>query len=316
MWKSVSLTFPDSPGSHNSHGSVMPSWHIRTWIMAARPRTLWAAVAPVAVGSAMALDDGAAHLPAAVAALLGAVLIQIGANFANDYFDFAKGADNDERLGPLRVTQAGLARPRTMRIAIGLIFGLAVLTGAYLVGRAGWPIVILGLLSVVFGLLYTGGPYPLGYHGWGDLLVLVFFGPVAVGGTYYVQALTINTTVLLAGLSPGLFSVAILTVNNLRDMDSDRRSGKNTLPVRFGRSFARGEYVAVIALGSAIPALLHASFGSHPCAALTLVTPLFAIPLIRTVLKSRDGPALNITLAHTGKLLLLFAVLFSVGWLL
>jgi 1,4-dihydroxy-2-naphthoate octaprenyltransferase len=284
--------------------------------MAARPRTLWAAVAPVAVGSAMAVDDGAAHLPSAVTALVGAVLIQIGANIANDYFDFTKGADNDERLGPLRVTQAGLVQPRTMRIAIGLVFSLAVMTGAYLVWRAGWPVVIVGLLSVIFALLYTGGPYPLGYHGWGDLLVLVFFGPVAVGGTYYVQTLTINTPVLLAGLSPGLFSVAILTVNNLRDIDNDRRTGKNTLPVRFGRSFARAEYIAVITLGSALPALLHAAYGSHPFAALTLATPLFAVPIVRTVLTSRDGPTLNVALARTGKLLLLFAVLFSVGWLL
>ena len=199
---------------------------VQIWIMAARPKTLWAAVAPVAMGIAMAADAGGMHIPAALAALFGAVMIQIGTNLANDYFDYRKGTDQPGRLGPTRVTQAGLVTPHAMRIAITVTFSLAVVAGAYLVWRGGWPIVAVGLLSILFGFLYTAGPYPLGYNGLGDIFVLIFFGPVAVGGTYYVQTLDINTAVLIAGLAPGLFSVAILTVNNLRDIGTDAEAGK------------------------------------------------------------------------------------------
>jgi 1,4-dihydroxy-2-naphthoate octaprenyltransferase len=286
------------------------------WIQAARPKTLWAAVAPVLIGTAMAFEAGLGHWPSALAALAGALLIQIGTNFANDYFDYTKGADRYQRLGPTRVTQAGLVTPRAMRAAMTITFLLAVVVGSYLVWRGGWPIVIIGLLSILFGVLYTAGPYPLAYYGWGDIFVLIFFGPVAVGGTYYVQALSINETVLLAGLSPGLFSVAILTVNNLRDIESDARAGKKTLAVRFGRTFAHLEYLLAVLVASLLPVFLSLTTGSHRYAMITALVPLAAIPAIRGVFGKAEGRALNDILAATGKLLLLYSVLFSIGWLL
>ncbi|MBI3119171.1 MAG: 1,4-dihydroxy-2-naphthoate octaprenyltransferase, partial [Candidatus Hydrogenedentes bacterium] len=186
---------------------------LKTWLLAARPKTLWAGVSPVIIGSAMAWEAGAFHPAAALAALAGAVLIQIGANFANDYFDFIKGTDTAERVGPTRVTQAGLVTPRQMRNATALVLALAFLIGLYLASRGGWPILLIGLLSIAFAVLYTGGPFPLAYLGLGDLFVLIFFGLVAVSGTYYVQALQLPLAALLAGIAPGLFSTAILTVN-------------------------------------------------------------------------------------------------------
>lgn len=289
---------------------------IAVWVLAARPKTLWAAMAPVFMGTAMAAAGGAFHLWAALAALAGAVLIQIGTNYANDYYDYTKGADEGERLGPLRVTQAGLVSPSAMRTATAIVFGAAFMIGIYLVVRGGWPIVVIGLLSILFGILYTAGPYPLGYNGLGEIFVLVFFGPVAVGGTYYVQALTVDWTVLVAGLSPGLFSVAILAVNNLRDIDSDRRANKRTLAARFGRTFGRLEYLLTVVIGSLIPTALCLAHRASIWVLLTLVVPLIAIPTFRTVYSTTDGPKLNDVLATTGKLLLLFAVLFSVGWLI
>ena len=284
--------------------------------MAARPKTLWAAIAPVIIGTAMAYADGGWHWPSALAALSGAVLIQIGTNFANDYSDFKKGTDAGERLGPVRVTQAGLVKPSTMKRTTAIVFSLAIIAGAYLVWRGGWPIAVIGGLSILFGLLYTAGPYPLGYNGLGEIFVLVFFGPVAVGGTYYVQTLSINTTVLLAGLSPGLFSVAILTVNNLRDINGDARAGKRTLAVRFGPRFARYEYIACVVVASLLPLLLFINSGGHVYSLAVLVVIPVAIPTFIKVLTKSDGPALNDALAATGRLLLVFAVLFSCGWVL
>ena len=189
---------------------------LEKWILAARPKTLWAAVAPVVVGTAMAYDAQRQHWPSALIALLCSVLIQIGTNLANDYFDHQKGADTPQRQGPLRVTQAGIISPRAMRRGIILVFAAACLAGLVLVWRGGWPIALIGISCILSGVLYTGGPYPLGYIGLGDLFVLIFFGPVAVGGTYYVQALAMEPVILLAGLGPGLLTTAILTVNNLR----------------------------------------------------------------------------------------------------
>ncbi|MBW1752269.1 MAG: 1,4-dihydroxy-2-naphthoate polyprenyltransferase, partial [Deltaproteobacteria bacterium] len=208
--------------------------NLKIWIDAARPKTLWASVAPVVIGSAMAFESGGLHIMSALSALLGAVLIQIGTNFANDYFDYYTGADSTDRLGPTRVVQAGLVQPTTMKAAFIAVFALAVVPGAYLIWRAGLPLFVIGVLSILCGILYTAGPYPLGYVGLGELFVILFFGPVAVGGTYYVQTLQISVPVIISGLAPGLFSVAILTVNNLRDVKSDHRAGKKTLAVRFG----------------------------------------------------------------------------------
>ncbi len=289
---------------------------VEKWILAARPKTLLASVAPVVVGTALAYGDEAHHWTAAIIALTCSVLIQIGTNFANDYFDFKKGADTAEREGPLRVTQANLVSPGTMMWATVLVFGMACVGGVYLVSRAGWPAVWIGLLCILSGILYTGGPYPLGYLGLGDLFVFIFFGPVAVGGTYYVQALSFNTTVLMAGFGPGLFITAILTVNNLRDIEVDRKAGKRTLAVRFGKTFTRWEFALLIGMGIATPLIIYFSTGQHLSSLLALGVLALARPTFKEVFGQAEGPALNPVLADTARLSLLYSVLFSVGWLL
>ena len=287
---------------------------LRVWLMASRPKTLWAAVAPVVIGTAMALDADGFHLWSALAALFGAVMIQVGTNFANDYFDFKAGGDDPDRLGPTRVTQAGLVAPSTMKVATAIAFGLALMAGVYLVWRGGMPIVVIGLLSITLGMLYTTGPFPLAYNGLADIFVLVFFGPVAVGGTYYVQTLTINPAVILIGLAPGLFSVAILTVNNLRDVKSDTRSGRRTLAIRFGVGFAKIEYLLSLLIASLLPLGLFFTNGDHLYSILTVLVMLPAMGPIKRIFTA-EGAVLNDVLASTGKLLLLFSLIFSVGWL-
>lgn len=287
---------------------------MKTWLLASRPKTLFAAVSPVIIGTVMAVGAGKAHWPSALAALLGAIFIQIGTNFANDYSDFFKGADTHERLGPTRATQSGMATPTTMRNATIIAFGLAVLSGVYLVWRGGLPIVAIGVLSIVAGILYTAGPYPLAYIGAADLFVLIFFGPVAVAGTYYVQALDINSTVLIVGLAPGLFSTAILTVNNLRDVDQDRAANKRTPVVRFGRAFARWEYTLCLVLACLIPSLLFVRGSAPAWSVITAAVLIPALPALRSVFVDQ-GRVLNKTLARTGQLLLLYSVVFGVGWL-
>ena len=286
------------------------------WLLAARPKTLPAAATPVIMAGAIALADGVFRLPFFIAALLGGLLIQIGANYANDLFDFQKAVDTPERLGPLRVTQAGLVTVAQMRAATITVFALAFAVGIYLVMRGGLPIVIIGLTSILFGVLYTAGPYPLGYVGLGELFVLVFFGFVPLAGTYYVMALKTNTEVILSGLAPGLLSVAILVVNNLRDIDSDRATGKRTLAVRFGRRFARIEYVVCVITAILYPVFHFFLFHPHPSTLLACLTFLLAIPLIKTVLTTTDGKTLNDALASTGRLLLIYGLCFSVGRLL
>jgi 1,4-dihydroxy-2-naphthoate octaprenyltransferase len=283
------------------------------WVLAARPKTLPAGLAPVLIGTAMAFADGRMYWPAALAAALGSLFIQIGTNYANDYFDFKKGADTHERLGPIRVTQAGLVTPGAMKSATVVVFSAALLVGAFLVYRGGLPIAAIGILSILFGVLYTGGPYPLGYNGLGDIFVLMFFGPVAVGGTYFVQTLTITAPVILAGLAPGLFSVAILTVNNLRDIDSDRASGKKTLAVRFGRRFAVTEYVLCIVAACLVPPILIIAYDHSIWSVMASAAVLLAIPAMRAI-ATTSGTPLNHTLALTGRLLLIFSLLFSIGW--
>lgn len=289
----------------------------RVWADAARPKTLPAGCAPVIIGTFMALDDHAFHAGAAICALLGALLIQIGTNYANDYFDFVKGTDTKHRIGPTRATAAGLVPPKAMLAATVLVFALVLLPGAYLIHRGGIPIVIIGVLSILCGVLYTGGPWPLGYVGLADLFVLVFFGPVAVAGTHYVQVQHFAWAPIFAGLAPGLFSTAILTVNNLRDIEGDRASGKKTLAVRFGRVFAIAEYIlCLVGACVGVPLLLHLGTGAHRPVLVSSAVLLFALPLIYTACTKTDGPALNALLARTGKLLLLFSLLFCVGWLL
>ncbi len=290
----------------------MSTFHV--WLAAIRPKTLWAAVAPVLIGVAMAIAAGVVHWLAAGLALLGALLIQIGTNFFNDYADFKKGADTDDRKGPLRVTQAGLVSPQTMLAATVLVFGMAVLAGGYLMWRGGLPIVLIGVLSIISGFMYTAGKYSLAYMGLGDLFVLIFFGPVAVGGTYYVQALSINNLVLLAGLAPGLLAVAILLVNNIRDVEEDRLAGKKTIVVRFGRGFGLVCYFICMLGAGLIPLGLYLMDPSHQP---VLITSLCVIPgmlLFRKVLQTPASPALNPVLGATARLLLIYSILFSITW--
>lgn len=289
---------------------------VRVWLLAARPKTLPAGIVPVIIGGALAWDTGVFHVPSFVLALAGSVMIQIGANFANDLFDCLKGTDDSERVGPLRVTQAGLVTPRQMKLATFAVFALAFLIGCYLVYRGGWPIVAIGLTSILFGVLYTGGPRPLGYIGLGDILVLIFYGPIAVGGTYYVCTLSFDSIVVLAGIPPGMLSTAILTVNNLRDVDNDRRTGKRTLAVRFGRSFALFEYGFMLICAALFPVLIFLTSGAHPwsMAAGLMLLPGFFV--IRKVATTTSGTVLNSALADTGQLLMFYGLLFSMGWLL
>ena len=285
----------------------------QVWILAARPKTLWAAAAPVIIGAAIAFYDAAFHVPAFMAALLGAIFIQIGTNFANDLFDFKKKTDTHDRVGPLRVTQAGLVSPNQMRTATIMAFSVAFAIGIYLVYRGGWPIVAIGLASILFGVLYTGGPYPLGYNGLGDVFVFIFFGPVAVGGTYYVMAQAITPAAVLAGIAPGLLSTAILVVNNTRDLETDQRTGKRTLAVRFGRRFSEVQYGLLAFGGGAFPVVYFAVTREHPYAMIASIVIIPAFLITRQLVRF-SGVALNDVLANTGKLLALYALLFAIGW--
>jgi len=303
--------------------------HVRTstpgpqvWITAARPKTLPAAVAPVLVGTAIALEAGVFHALAAACALLGAVLIQIGTNYANDYHDFVKGADTDARKGPMRVTQAGLVTPEATRNAAVVAFALAVAAGTYLMIRGGWPIVAIGAASILCGWLYTAGRYALAYIGLADLFVLVFFGPVAVAGTFYVQAVGAPGAALwpvaaVAGLGPGFLATAILLANNVRDVDEDRAAGKRTLVVRFGREAGVTLYAACISGAVAVPAALALWMRGYVWVLLaSLAASVLGRPLVRTLRRTADPAVLNPLLGKTAMLLLVYSVLFSVGWLL
>ena len=283
------------------------------WGLAVRPKTLPAAVVPVLVGTAVAVSAGQFAALPALATLLGAILIQIGTNFANDYFDFKSGADTEERLGPTRVTQAGLIAPSTVRNAMIATFALAALVGVYLVAVGGWPILLLGVLSILSGIAYTGGPFPLGYHGLGDLFVLLFFGFAAVCGTYWVQAVEWSWVAFVASVPVGLLSVAILVVNNVRDIDTDRKAGKNTLAVRLGERLGRAEWYACVAIAFAVP-IAQVATGASPWLLLSLLALAVAIPVGRQFAAAR-GAQLNPVLGATGKLLTVFGVLYAIGYI-
>ncbi|MCA9408312.1 MAG: 1,4-dihydroxy-2-naphthoate polyprenyltransferase [Candidatus Omnitrophica bacterium] len=289
--------------------------NLKVWFLAIRPKTLTAAISPVLIGTSIAFGDGIHHFPTAFICLLAALTIQIGTNLANDYFDFKNGADTAERLGPTRVTQAGLIKPQKVLLATFLTFTISAICCLLLFQRGGMPIVIIGVLSILSGIFYTAGPKPLGYLGLGDLFVLIFFGPVAVGGTYYVQSYEINPAVILAGFAPGLISVAILAVNNLRDADSDQKSGKKTLAVRFGKTFARYEYAYAIVIAALFPIILYHYMEDHLPILFSSFIILLAVPAIKTVFTMDNGPSLNHALAFTGKLLLIYSLSFSIGWI-
>ncbi len=290
----------------------------RIWLMAARVRTLPAAIAPVLVGTAAAYEQ-AGELPRIggfVVAMLGSILIQIGTNLANDYSDARRGADTADRLGPVRVTSAGLVTPRRVLVATWVAFAAAVACGIYLAALAGPVILVIGALSIAAGVLYTGGPRPYGYAGLGELFVFLFFGLVAVNGSYYVQLE--DVTFLSVGLSVavGLLSTAILVVNNVRDIETDRRAGKRTLAVRMGRERTRRLFVALLAGSYLALALTVAIDGGPWWALLGLLSVPLAGPPMRAVLRRTDGPALNAALAGTGALLAAFSLLVSAGLLI
>ena len=282
--------------------------------MAARLRTLPAAVAPVLVGTALAGHDGEFDPFAFVAALLGALFIQVGTNLSNDYSDARRGADTEDRLGPVRVTAGGLVPPRQVLIATYVTFGLAVLCGIYLIVVAGWVLLAIGAASILAGVLYTGGPRPYGYAGLGELFVFLFFGIVAVTGSYYVQTQELVWEAFVASVPVGCIATAILVVNNVRDLETDRRAGKRTLAVRMGRARTRAFYAVLLVV--AYLTLIPLALGLTAWVLLPVLTVPLAVRLVQTVRTRTDGPSLNGALGGTGQLQLVFCVLMAAGLLL
>jgi 1,4-dihydroxy-2-naphthoate octaprenyltransferase len=286
---------------------------VSKWVLAARPKTLPAAIVPVLVGSALAANDQVFDLIPASVALLCAILIQIGTNFANDYYDFKKGTDSDKRIGFTRATSSGLISEQAMLWATYLTMGLAFLIGLYLVWHAGWIILLIGILSLLFGFAYTGGPYPLGYNGLGDVFVFVFFGIVAVMTTYYVQALQWSSQTLWASLAIGSLSTNILVINNLRDVETDVLTGKRTLGVLFGEQLLKIEYLVLVTIAFVIPVyyFVYLDFG------VLVMLPLISIPLfvklIHETTRFKNRADLNDTLIKTALGMTVYGLLFSLG---
>ncbi len=287
---------------------------LQAWMLAIRPKTLPAGAVPVVLGSALAAVDGGFLLLPALVALICALGIQVATNFINEIYDFRKGADTAERLGPTRTVAAGIISEKTMvRVSASLVATLFLL-GLYLVSIAGWPILLIGLLSLLFAWAYTGGPYPIAYSGLGDLFVFVFFGLVAVGGTYYLQTHHLALPILLAAVAPGAFSVNILLVNNIRDIATDRTVGKMTLPARIGAPWARRLYIALTIIAFFVPVALFL-LGYSPWSMLSLLSAPLAFGMIRQLYAS-EGRELNNVLAGTGKLMTIHGILFASGLLI
>jgi 1,4-dihydroxy-2-naphthoate octaprenyltransferase len=285
---------------------------LRAWVMACRPATLTAALSPVAVGTAVAVSVHGFRSGPALAALFGAICLQIGSNLANDVFDYEKGADTAERLGPTRAAQAGLLTATELKRGMGVAFLLAFTAGIYLTAITGPVIVAIGLGSIASAIAYTGGPFPLGYHGLGDVFVMLFFGFVAVCGTALVQVGSVPLLAWAASVPVGALATAILVVNNVRDCETDVRAGKRTLPVRFGRRVGLVEYAVLLGLAYAVPVLLVAANQASPWALLPLLSAPLAIRLVRRVWRE-NGPALNATLVLTAKLLFVHSALLAIG---
>ena len=312
--KSVNPTSRSSRAFREASGPAVS--RPKAWLMAARPQTLPAGSVPVIVGTAAAWGDGQFRPLVFLAALAASLLIQIGTNLANDLFDFKKGADTEERLGPTRVTQAGLLTPEDVAKGMAVTFGLAFAIGLYLVYVGGWPILLIGVASITAGILYTGGPWPLGYHGLGDLFVFIFFGLVAVMGTYYLHTGQVPLHALLASLPVGCLAPALLVVNNLRDIETDRKAGKRTLAVRLGAPATRVEYLLCVTIPFLVPFALWR--GGY-------VSSFFWLPWLRLPLASMlscavfgaaRGRALNPVLKRTGLLQLFYGLLFAGSYLL
>ena len=282
------------------------------WWLAIRPRTLPAAASGVVMGSALAWRDGSFQFAPALAALCVTLLLQIGSNVANDVFDFERGADTAERQGPVRITQAGLLSPAQVKRGMWIIFELAALCGLYLASLRGWTVILIGLAAIISAIAYTGGPFPLGYYGLGDVFVFIFFGVVAVTGTYYVQAGSVSMAAWWMAIPVGLIITAILVVNNLRDIENDRVAGKHTLAVRMGAKTAKVEYVLFIALAYLIlPALI--IFKILPLSSLLALLSLPIAYKATKIVLTQTGRPLNVALAGTGQTALAYSLLFWVG---
>jgi 1,4-dihydroxy-2-naphthoate polyprenyltransferase len=304
---------PGAPGRDGPAGDP-PLDRFDVWILAARPKTLPAAMAPVLAGTGLAVHDGVFRPVPALAALVGAILIQVGTNLANDYYDWARGADTPERLGPTRVTQAGLLEPGAVKRGMLVSLGLAFLVGIYLVAVGGWPIVIIGLASLACAVGYTGGPFPLAYNYLGDLFVFVFFGLVAVGGTYWVQGLAWTPAALLVGSGVGALATAILVVNNLRDRETDLRAGKRTLATLLGVKGTRFQYLFLLFVAWHVPPVGVALYGWSSWTFLAVAGLVFyGLMPMRRVIAFRDPRELNPALGGTARLTGLYGALLAIG---
>ncbi|WP_103664852.1 1,4-dihydroxy-2-naphthoate polyprenyltransferase [Gracilimonas amylolytica] len=294
----------------------MNSSKLRLWIEAARPQTLPAAIVPVIVGASLAYRVDLINWENSTVALICALLIQIGTNFANDYFDFIKGSDTEDRIGFRRATASGLISPEQMKSATILTMALAFIMGLYLVWSAGWIVLLIGILSLIFGVLYTGGPFPLGYNGLGDVFVFIFFGFVAVMTTYYVNALEWSEASFWVSIGVGALCVNILVVNNLRDVEQDKRSGKRTLGVLLGENALKFEYILMAALAYAIPPHFYFVLDFDQW----ILLPFTAAPLLiyysYQICTETDKTKLNGMLEKTAKFMILYGFLFSIGILM
>lgn len=294
-----------------SSQTARPSF-FRIWLDAARPRTLPAAVAPVLVGTALAWHERSQVWPAALACLVFALLVQIGTNFANDYYDCIKGADTEERVGPRRAVASGYVSPEVMKSAMYAVFLLAFVTGLTLLKYGGWPLLVVGVGSILCGIAYTGGPYPLGYNGLGDIFVFLFFGLVAVCATFFVQAGYVSVEALLCATGIGLLAANILVVNNYRDEETDRKAGKKTLVVRFGKRFARVQFGVSLFVALTLPFHL-LRLGYKPVVLLPVLLAPLAWRDAKTLATAKTPEELIGLLGATGRLLALYAILLSAG---
>jgi 1,4-dihydroxy-2-naphthoate polyprenyltransferase len=289
---------------------------MKHWITAIRPKTLTAGLSPIVLGLAFALGDGFFNAKILILIIIATLAIQIGTNLTNDYFDYLKGVDDHTRRGPAKVLVDGSMTLQSMRKGIIAIFTIAALASSYLVLQGGWPIAVIAISSIAFAILYTAGPFPLGNIGLADPVELIYFGPIAVGGTYYLLANALPLYVIIGGFIPGFLSLAILTVDNLRDHDTDKAKGKKSLCVRFGKTFAKCEYYACIFLGFTIPLLLVALTKKH----FLSLSCFILLPLYKTCLdavkEDRGSEDLNKALSQTAMSLLIFTLIFSTGWLL
>ncbi|MFH1360764.1 MAG: 1,4-dihydroxy-2-naphthoate octaprenyltransferase [Candidatus Omnitrophota bacterium] len=290
------------------------SLKLKTYLMATRPNSLWITFVPVFIGTSMAIGDGIAHLPTAFVALCGGILLHIGCNLTNDYGDLIKGADQEGRIDPMREIPVGFLSARSMKIFIIGVYVCIIPICVTLMQRGGWPVLWIAVFAILAGIFYTVGKYPLGYQGWGDLMVFVFFGPVAVAGTYYVQSLEFNWATVVAGFAPGLFAVSVLTINNIRDLESDRSVKKMTLAVRFGKTFAQKEYFFSIILATLTPIFVYFITKNYFLSLFAVLSLLLTFKPMKIVMSSSDESAYNKAIEITVKVLIIYGIIFSLGW--